>query len=386
MSAVGCRCRGGRQKSGASLLGVLALLCLAGVILYILRDRVFHRNGPEQYVPLPEVVIDTNSVEYLEQVAETADAQAQFDLGCRFAEARGVPEDFGSAAKWFRRAAELNHADAQYNLGVVCFEGMGVTQDYAAAMHWYTKAAEQGHGAAQYSLGCLYAKGIGANTNYARAHELFRQAAEQGLPLAQFNLGVLLYNGQGTETNYAEAAKWLNMAATSGVSSAQIALGEMYFRGQGVLKNRDRALRFFRSALEEGVYDVLDVYSALLREDLRPRFDEKFPAFKPGRECAVRSVTGRVLSGACVSNHNGAIAIETAAAPQWIKLAALDLDSRIRADAAFRDSFFAAVVEQQVFALTFLTAEASTNAPPVSGPAFGGDAPLANSSSLHRMS
>ena len=46
-------------------------------------------------------------------------------------ERRGVPQEFGEAAKWLREAAEQNDPAAQFNLGMLYETGQGVTQNYA---------------------------------------------------------------------------------------------------------------------------------------------------------------------------------------------------------------------------------------------------------------
>jgi len=39
-------------------------------------------------------------------LAEAGDATAQFILGGMYAKGQGVPQDYGEAAKWYRKAAE----------------------------------------------------------------------------------------------------------------------------------------------------------------------------------------------------------------------------------------------------------------------------------------
>jgi len=45
---------------------------------------------------------------------------------------------------WYRKAAEQEYPVAQYNLGVRYDNGQGVPQDYKQAVYWFSKAAEQG--------------------------------------------------------------------------------------------------------------------------------------------------------------------------------------------------------------------------------------------------
>jgi TPR repeat protein len=81
--------------------------------------------------------------------AEKGDAKAQFVLGLKYENGKGVPQDYAEAAKWYRKAAEQGYAEAQFNLGAMYDEGRGVHQDYAEAAKWYRKAKDQGVASAQ---------------------------------------------------------------------------------------------------------------------------------------------------------------------------------------------------------------------------------------------
>jgi TPR repeat protein len=61
--------------------------------------------------------------------AEQGDADAQFSLGVRYANGRGVAEDEAEAVRWYRLAAEQGYVDAQFNLGVRYSIGEGVPED-----------------------------------------------------------------------------------------------------------------------------------------------------------------------------------------------------------------------------------------------------------------
>jgi TPR repeat protein len=105
-------------------------------------QRWFHHPHPPQ-TPAPDVEIE----------AEQGNADAQFHLGLKYALADGLAQDFGQAAKWYRKAAEQNHPLAQCNLGAMYAGGQGVPQDEGAAESWFSKAAEQGDAGAQHHLG-----------------------------------------------------------------------------------------------------------------------------------------------------------------------------------------------------------------------------------------
>ena len=105
------------------------------------------------------------------QAAEQGNAQAQFNLGLRYAKGQGIRQDYAQAVQWYRKAAEQGVAKAQYNLGLMYDQGQGVRQDDVQAVQWYRKAAEQGFAQAQYNFGVMYAKGEGVRQNYKIAKE-----------------------------------------------------------------------------------------------------------------------------------------------------------------------------------------------------------------------
>jgi TPR repeat protein len=61
----------------------------------------------------------------------------------------------------FKGLADSGDAEAQFNLGVMYAEGKGVIKNDAEAVRWYELAADQGLAPAQNSLGFMYAEGKG---------------------------------------------------------------------------------------------------------------------------------------------------------------------------------------------------------------------------------
>ena len=108
----------------------------------------------------------------------------------------GEKEEYEEEAKWHRWAAEQGHAQAQYNLGERYARGMGVPQNFAEAVKWFRRAAEQGHAWAQYELGVMYRKGEGVPQDDAEAAKWYRRAAEQGNSAAHKALRRLKQGGQ----------------------------------------------------------------------------------------------------------------------------------------------------------------------------------------------
>jgi TPR repeat protein len=116
--------------------------------------------------------------------AEQGDAEAQLQLGMRYAAGDGLIQNDKEAAKWFELAAKQGLAEAQYQYGLVLLQGRGVVQDYKAAFHWIEKPAQRGYAKAQFSLGELYRYGTGTAIDKARAYLWFNLAAAQGVEAA----------------------------------------------------------------------------------------------------------------------------------------------------------------------------------------------------------
>ncbi len=135
-------------------------------------------------------------------------ADAQYNLGCAYANGQGVQEDhvlayahfnlaasntsgedqarcnkardyaakaltrqqLTEAVKWFRKWADEGNADAQHALGCAYANGEGVAQDYNEAVKWHHKAADQGHASSQHALAYAYRYGKGVPKNWVSAY------------------------------------------------------------------------------------------------------------------------------------------------------------------------------------------------------------------------
>lgn len=168
-------------------------------------------------VELPPAAVGPMS---LRLAAAKGDPSAQFDVAARYAEGRGVPQDFGQAAHWYQRAAQQGLAQAQYRLAGLLERGLGVKADPARARIWYKRAAEQGNLKAMHNLAVLNAGSEATPAELAAAHKWFGEAAERGLSDSQFNLAVLLESGLGVEKDPVQAYKWYALAARTGDKEA----------------------------------------------------------------------------------------------------------------------------------------------------------------------
>jgi localization factor PodJL len=152
----------------------------------------------------------------LRAAAAKGDPNAEFEIGQRLADGRGVPQNLVDAADWFERAAKQGLAPAQFRLGGFYEKGFGVKKDLEAARRLYTAAAEAGNAKAMHNLAVLYAEGIDGKPDYATAARWFRKGADYGVTDSQYNLGILYARGIGLEANLAQAYKWFFLAAREG--------------------------------------------------------------------------------------------------------------------------------------------------------------------------
>jgi localization factor PodJL len=152
----------------------------------------------------------------LRAAAAKGDPNAEFEIGQRFADGRGVPQNLTEAADWFDRAAKQGLVPAQFRLGGFYEKGFGVKKDLDVARRLYTAAAEAGNAKAMHNLAVLYAEGIDGKPDYATAARWFRKGADYGVTDSQYNLGILYARGIGIETNLAQAYKWFALAARDG--------------------------------------------------------------------------------------------------------------------------------------------------------------------------
>ncbi len=161
---------------------------------------------------LPELIAGPT----LRAAALKGDPSAAYEIGMRYAEARGVPANFAEAAKWYDRAAQAGVVPAMFRIGTLYEKGMSVKKDIETARKYYVAAAERGNAKAMHNLAVLDADGGGAGANYKSAAQWFRKAAERGVADSQYNLGILYARGIGVEQNLAESYKWFSLAAAQG--------------------------------------------------------------------------------------------------------------------------------------------------------------------------
>ncbi|MFN7096499.1 MAG: hypothetical protein ACK4PR_02900, partial [Gammaproteobacteria bacterium] len=210
--------------------------------------------------------IENISWDKIYKLAVQENANAQYDLGERYAEGYGVEKNLSQAINWFSKAAELKHIGAQFKLGQIYADNLSVARNQEIAIAYYHKAAEQGHAGAQYHLGVIYSsKGHIVEQDFTQAFRWYQLSANQGHAEAQHNLGDMYRNGQGVAKDEKEGMKWYQKAATqnnikaynnlhnmadNGNVEAQYHLGMMYCNDKTIEKQKE-AVKWFLKAAEK---------------------------------------------------------------------------------------------------------------------------------------
>ena len=148
------------------------------------------------------------------------DPAAEYELGARYAEGRGLQQNMPEAVRWLERAADAGFAPAQFRLASLNEKGDGLKKDIQAARRLYIAAAGKGHAKAMHNLAVLYAEGVDGKPDYKAASEWFRKAASHGVTDSQYNLAILFARGIGVQANLAESYRWFALAAANGDSDA----------------------------------------------------------------------------------------------------------------------------------------------------------------------
>ncbi len=156
----------------------------------------------------------------LRSLAAAGDPAAQYEVGVRLADGRGVARDLKSALNWLEKAGQQGLPMAQYRLGSIYEKGVGADRDPVLAMSWYGKAADAGNIRAMHNLAVMAAEGAAGKPDYAKAAQWFQKASSYGVRDSQFNLAILYARGLGIQQSLGQSYTWFAIAALAGDEDA----------------------------------------------------------------------------------------------------------------------------------------------------------------------
>lgn len=105
----------------------------------------------------------------LRELAETGNADYQFQMAWSYAKGLGVQVDSVEAVKWYEKSAANGHSQAAFNLGWCYDFAFGCEKDPEKALVWYEKASELGHLTADYEIGRRYFVGYEVERDVEKA-------------------------------------------------------------------------------------------------------------------------------------------------------------------------------------------------------------------------
>lgn len=130
-----------------------------------------------------------NEIAELESRATQGDAEAQYELGNRYAFGDGVRSDATKAFHWYERAASAGSSGGMFNLAACYHRGDGAARNLPKAIEWYERALASDKMLAPFALGEIFSDE--SMRDYSRAKEYFRVALENGHPDADAALRLL---------------------------------------------------------------------------------------------------------------------------------------------------------------------------------------------------
>jgi TPR repeat protein len=158
------------------ILPVVGLFVLGIVVLFLRSGNPTSAAEPAA-AAIPDSAIASNdaprnlpklTLSAVRAQAERGDANAEFELGAKYASGEDVPQNYAEAVKWFTQAADQGNVLAAATLGAFYWAGRGLPQDYVSAYTWSTIAKEGGDEASKYRVAILASRMTASEVNQAQ--------------------------------------------------------------------------------------------------------------------------------------------------------------------------------------------------------------------------
>lgn len=210
-------------------------------------------EGAQETKDLPPEASDADAVDEMTRLAQSGNANFQYNLARCYDKGFKVAQDYKQALYWYQKAAEQGHDKAANNLGCMYLDGRGVAQDYEKAAYWLELSAQKNDTLAILNLGCMYEDGnLGGASNYDKAFEYYQRADKLGCAPAAYELGHCFEVGVGTKANSKKAFSFYKKSADAGCGPAAYETGRRYLEGDGVKKDLKMARKYLEIAAKKG--------------------------------------------------------------------------------------------------------------------------------------
>jgi hypothetical protein len=131
-----------RRLSRGIFLLVIGLVCVGGATWMGTRWMAGRRRAAAIVAPASSAAAISRETyigadwKDVQSHADAGDAEAEYELGVRYASGIDVNQDYGQAMRWFLQAADHGSARAQGRVATWMFLGRGAEQDYSKAYYW----------------------------------------------------------------------------------------------------------------------------------------------------------------------------------------------------------------------------------------------------------
>ena len=225
-------------------------------------------KNPSEAIASPGETPDAETA-LLETQAAKGDVSAQFELGNRYRDGKGVSKDNGKAEEWYRKAASWKGStEADVELGILYCGGFVKARpvDWARVAAVWEIQAQKGDRASQFRLGNMcYRNGAGVRQDGAKAVYWLEKAAAQnegppvyGVGAAMWGLARMYSGDRDLPRDDNKAFYWAEKSAQYGTDTrGMVKLAELYATGRGTPKDPVKAEEWARKAAAKGNTDGL---------------------------------------------------------------------------------------------------------------------------------
>lgn len=197
------------------------------------------------------------SIQEIQNLANSGDVKAQFELANRYHSGDGVEKDEKLSFYWYKQVAQKDYANAQFNVANSYYSGQGVEKNMEKAIYWYEKASRQNLIPAIYNLGYIFEND---KNNQEKAFNWYKKAADLNHGTSQLALALMYQNGSGVKKNNDLAEKYFKLAIENKTPNASYAFAE--FLDQK--KDGKQALKLYKDASYQGSeladYKLAEIY------------------------------------------------------------------------------------------------------------------------------
>ena len=196
-----------------------------------------------------------------ERAISLGSKDAMFDYAKWLYEGNGITKDCNKAVEFLTQLGEENNVNAQKLLRTIYRENNGVAPDVKKEMYWASKAAENGDIDAQVGLAYAYQNGIGVKKNKKLAFAMYEKAAEQGNQEAIKEMIYRYANGNGVKKEVAYSVIWFKKLSDS---STQLVIAHSFESGIGVKKDEAIAMAMYEHMIKNNNmtagYKLVELY------------------------------------------------------------------------------------------------------------------------------